>query len=641
MSNQKTDDSVIIEIIERGQLGEILVSPLGLVTLISCMLLVGLYVKKGFSRRKKLARARWAGDREKLAARRQACKQLKEGVYNETAAYISTVAVDLPIRVKGKYLLRVPPSSKRLYLPDINRGVFVGGANGSGKSYSCINPLLRSFFDRGEEVYLYDNKYHLGNASQSARVAGYALERGYEVYVFAPGYPESGVINPLDFLKDEWDGIHAEQLAITINANSRLSKGDSSKGDAFFREAADMLAKALFQYAKGCQHRDILMCFAILTLSDLPKRLFEADEVRQEELPTAFFQLISSKDSEKTAASIVASALSLFNRFVDWNLLPVFCGSTTIPLEPKRRKLIIFATSQSSQEVVSPLIAAIIHLLVIKNTSKKRSNSLVCCLDEFPSIYLPRLSNWLNEKREQGFIGILGLQEYSQLEKNYGKETANILFTGCVTKFLFSTGNEITANKFSKYLGEEEVINTRINRTRGKGEGSSTTQNESAKRPLFEVSQFNTLPKGKAVVISPGFASKNQANLPLLHEFEMTDEIKQLEARSVQIWNDYKTQLIAGNETRKMSYSDLKKRRAEAEWLLPLPKNEEDKNDEDGEDEQESQEQAQIEDNRQFMNDEPQKKRPDEGEDEWWNQNPCPKGTLTARNTTQKSITEK
>mgnify|MGYP001791345383 CR=1 FL=1 len=566
MNNQKTDDSLIIEIIERGQLGDILLSPLGLVTLISCIFLVGIYIKKGFSRRKKLARARWAGKKEKLAAQRQACKQLENAVYNEAAAYISTIAVDLPIRVKDKFLLRLPPSSKRLYLPDVNRGIFVGGSNGSGKSFSAINPLIRSQIDQAQEIYLYDNKLDLGDKSQTARIAGYALERGYEVHLFAPGYPESGIINPLDFLKDELDTSLAAQLAITINANF---KSKSNKGDDFFQRAANLLTEGLFLYTKDTKHCDMLMCFALLCLDNLPQRLYEARDVRNQKLPTAFSQLIGCRRSEKTAESITASAFALFNSFVKWDLLPAFCGTTTVPLESKRRKMIIFGSSEENREVTAPLIAAIIHLLVSKNMSSRRNHSLVCALDEFPTLYLPSLSRWLNEKREQGFIGILGLQEYSQLEEKYGKEAANIIFTGCVTKLLFSTGSEITADKFSKYLGEEEIINTRTNQTIGKSGNSRSIQQESAKRPLFEVSQFNTLPRGQAVVISPGFASNNQANLPLLHKFEMTDEIKELEARSVRRWNQYKQQLIARNLHKQMSYEDLESRIAEAKGILP------------------------------------------------------------------------
>ena len=71
------------------------------------------------------------------------------------------------------------------------------------------------------------------------------------------------------------------------------------------------------------------------------------------------------------------------------------------------------------------------------------------------------------------------------------------------------------------------------------------------------------------MVISPGFASNNQANLPLLHKFEMTDEIKELEARSVRRWNQYKQQLIARNLHKQMSYEDLESRIAEAKGILP------------------------------------------------------------------------
>jgi type IV secretory pathway TraG/TraD family ATPase VirD4 len=619
MSNQKTEQSIITQLIEQGELNQILASPLGLVTLISFILLACLYINKGFSRRKKLARARWAGDREIKAARKQACKQLEQGKYNKVALYISRTATDLPIRVKGKYLLRIPASKERLYFPDANRGIFVSGVNGSGKSYSCIDRLLWSAFDQGLPVLHFDHKYNQGDESQTARIAGYALERGYKVSIFAPGYPESGIINPLDFLEDEFDDAIARELALTINANSRLA--DKTKGDPFFTAAANLLTQGIFQVAKKSKYPDILMGLELLRLAKLPERIDGAD--MSEWIKKSFSQLEGTKESEKTVASIIGTTLELFNRFSVRQLLPAFCGKTNIDLDLTGRKLLIFGASERTRKITSPLLAAIIQMVITQNMATKRNHALVCCLDEFATIYLPYLANWLNEKREQGFVGILGLQSYTQLEQYYGREGANIIFTGCVTKLLFNPGSEITAEKYVRYLGEEEVMNTSSKTNRNKSGTNTDISKDYGRRPLFELSQFNTLPKGRAVIINPGFANYNQANLPLLHQIRLSEDIPLLQKRSVEKWNEYKQVLISKNDKEHLDEDALKKRKAEAEWLLPLPKNEDNK-------------QSQVEDDRQFMNNKPHLKRTtNEGEDEWLNQNPCPEGTLRVRKTMQ------
>jgi type IV secretory pathway TraG/TraD family ATPase VirD4 len=55
----------------------------------------------------------------------------------------------------------------------------------------------------------------------------------------------------------------------------------------------------------------------------------------------SFGQLVSVEDSEKTAASIVATAASNFTRFIKKDILAAFCGETTIPLDLEGKQLLI------------------------------------------------------------------------------------------------------------------------------------------------------------------------------------------------------------------------------------------------------------------------------------------------------------
>jgi type IV secretory pathway TraG/TraD family ATPase VirD4 len=69
------------------------------------------------------------------------------------------------------------------------------GGPGSGKTFSVIDQALLSAIDQGFPVLLYDFKY----PTQSKRIAGYAKSKGYKVNIFAPGYRESEICNPIDF----------------------------------------------------------------------------------------------------------------------------------------------------------------------------------------------------------------------------------------------------------------------------------------------------------------------------------------------------------------------------------------------------------------------------------------------------------
>jgi type IV secretory pathway TraG/TraD family ATPase VirD4 len=566
----------LIEILTESGFTEIFYSPLGLLLLITVAGVVwGSFISGGAGSKHKLARARWAGSKEKKAARKQACKQMEARKHNQVALYISSGKVSLPVRVGNKYLLQIPKSQKRLYLPDVQRGMLVCGSPGSGKTYSVINPSLRSAIDQGFSIFLYDLKYHQLKSptdkamGQTAKLAGYALARGYKVWILAPGFKESCIANPLDFLQNESDAAMARQLAIVLNKNLKLSSGDNDS-NLFFSNAGDLLTQGLFQIAKGTKYPDILMCFTILSLPNLITRLQNADLNLWTRV--AFSQFLSVAQSPETAANIIGTALGLFTRFIIPEVLSCFCGRTNLPPEMTERQFVIFATDDERRDVIAPLIASVLHLQATHNLAKPRTTPLILSLDELPSIYLPQLASWLNQKRENGLCSILGLQNLAQLEATYGKENAESIFTGCVTKCFFNPSNSNSAETFSQYLGEEEITNSRLSRSSSLKQGGSTSYSlEVSKRRLLEASQFNTLPAGKAVIISPGFKSGQEVALPLLETIKLSEKVeKELETESVKLWYEYQQQFISQSQQKPITQEDLKVRLEEAERLLPL-----------------------------------------------------------------------
>lgn len=583
-----TNVNPVIQLLVDSELTKSLFSPLGLLLLICVGGLIWANLSNaGSGNKHKLARARWAGRGEKKTARKIACAQMEKRKHNSVALYASSSKVEKPLKAGDKYLIKIPESGDRLYFPDVQRGVLVCGATGYGKTYSLINPLLRAAFDQGFPVILYDLKYNQLKSptskealGQTAKLAGYALERDYKVSILAPGFAESAIANPLDFLESEEDASMARQLAIAMNKNLKLSSGDKDSSNKFFSNAGDLLSQGIFQLAKGTKYPDLLMCFALLSLDNLTTRIQNADLNLWTR--SAFAQFLSVASSPETAASIIGTALGLFTRFIIPELLSAFCGKTNLPLDLKERQLVIFGTDDERRDVVSPLIASVLHLLVTRNLAKQRRAPLVLSLDELPTIYLPSLASWLNQKREYGLVSILGLQNLAQLEESYGSETAEVIFTGCVTKCFFNTGSAEAGEKYSKYLGEEEVSNKRRSRnTGGKGGASTSLSVEISKRALFEPSQFNTLPEGKAVIISPGFKSKQEAALPLLENIKLFKKIQsELEADSIKLWYGEQQKIAQQSQIKQIVEEDLRVRLEEAERLLPLQTKEQTKKNE-------------------------------------------------------------
>ena len=94
------------------------------------------------------------------------------------------------------------------------------------------------------------------------------------------------------------------------------------------------------------------------------------------------------------------------------------------------------------------------------------------------------------------------IQSLAQLEKNYGKEGAEILTDNCQdTIFGGFAPNNQTAEVLSKALGSQTVQGGSI--SRGKGDSSQSLQ--MVERPLMTPDELKAIPKGQFVVMKARF----------------------------------------------------------------------------------------------------------------------------------------
>ena len=69
------------------------------------------------------------------------------------------------------------------------------------------------------------------------------------------------------------------------------------------------------------------------------------------------------------------------------DILSVFCGKTTIPLQLKGKQLLIIGMKREKQDVVAPLLATVLHMIVTRNVvSTKREDPLLVAIDELPTL---------------------------------------------------------------------------------------------------------------------------------------------------------------------------------------------------------------------------------------------------------------
>jgi type IV secretory pathway TraG/TraD family ATPase VirD4 len=531
------------------------ISPQQGIMLLACLGLIGLIALVGGTggKKGKLAKGYFGGRSEKASAKRIALKQMQDGKKNAVSVWVGT-----PIQN--------PLGKSPLYLPDAQRGMAVLGAPGTGKTVSVIDQVAISIIEQGFPLILWDFKF----PTQTSRLAAYAVKNGYELHIFAPGYPESEVCNPLEFLKDGADSMMARQFAEVMNQNFKRS-GQTSE-DGFFGPAGDQVTEAIMMLARGTNYPDLMMCQALASRTDLAHQIIKQKEKLNPWVLASFGQLISSAESEKTVSSILATANINFTRFMKADVLPAFCGKTTIPTFLEGKQLLVLGLDREKRDVLSPLIAAILHLLVNRNVSRQRSQPLFLLADEVPTLYLPALHHWLNENREDGLCTVLGFQNLVQMEKMYGKDLARAIVGGCATKVIFNPQDPESAKLFSDYLGLKEVKFKQKSKGRSSGKANTNISEQIQTKPLFEPSDFLQLPTGRCILLNPHFKRGKSAYIPLLESINLDADYQAIIKWSEARW-DRVRQGLAGRSTQiSVTQKDLTARYQLAEKMFPSGK---------------------------------------------------------------------
>ncbi|MEO1433674.1 MAG: type IV secretion system DNA-binding domain-containing protein [Cyanobacteria bacterium J06633_8] len=498
-------------------------------------ILVFLFILSQFSNGKKgkISTGRVVGVSEKLAATNLALKQIEERKNNKVTFWCGSPRYWFSGRFRkfGASLQTFLGASPTIWIPHAERSTLVLGAPGSGKTFGTIDRMAESCMMQGFPLIVYDKK-----GDQMKLLAPLAARYGYDVRIFAPGESYSEVINPLDFMENQEDAVSAGQIAQVINANA----GGSGKGDEFFSKAADLLAKALIQLAKGSDCPDLATVYCIQSVDDFINKLHAAVQAGTVSrwVAASFQQYLKAKDSEKTIASIDTTTVGIFSAFIQRSLLSSFIGKSTISTKLSGKQILIFKLDDPRRDVVGPLLAAALHMTIVSNLCTPRKDPLGIFIDELPSLYLKALPQWINEYRSNGACFVLGVQSLEQLANTYGENLAAAITSACSTKVLYNPANYSTADKFSQSFGHKEFI-VKNKSISDSVEGRTVTWTDNLQTmPILTPDEIMRFPQGKCVITNPGYASRSEGSIP----YPLTIPIPKLDIerinRSEQLWSE-------------------------------------------------------------------------------------------------------
>ena len=406
------------------------------------------------------------------------------------------------------------------------------GASGVGKTAFFLYPNLEFACASGMSYLALDTKGDL------ARNYGTIAKKyyGYHVSVIDLRNPTRSdgsnlltLINRyMDIAREHPDNLAARAKAekyAKILAKTIVNPGgdDQDRGqNAFFYDAAEglltsvilLLAEYVPPDSSGHEKRHIVSVFKLVQelLAPSGQGKKTGFQVLMDNLPSThkarWFAGAALNTSEQGMASVMSTVLSRLNAFLDSELEQVLCFDSAIDAEH-------FAAEKSAIFLVLPEEDSTKNFmagLMIQNLSRelfsvadehggKLQNRVVFYCDELgtmpPFDILPLFS--AGRSRKLTLVPII--QSLAQLEKNYGKEGAEIISDNCQdTIFGGFAPNSQTAETLSKALGSRTVLTGSIS----KGKDSNSQSLQMAERALLSPDEMKSLPKGEFVVMKTG-----------------------------------------------------------------------------------------------------------------------------------------
>lgn len=214
--------------------------------------------------------------------------------------------------------------------------------------------------------------------------------------------------------------------------------------------------------------------------------------------------------AEQAMSSVMSTALSRLNAFLDSELEQFLCFDTEIDAEKFcNQKCAIFIVMPEENPNTFFMVSLIIQQLyreilsVADENGGVLKNRCVFFCDEFGT--LPKIDSaemMFSASRSRRLQIVPIIQSFAQLEKNYGKEGADVIIDNTqLTIFGGFAPNSTSAEVLSKSLGSRTVMSGSVSKS--KNDPSQSLQ--MIERPLMTPDELKSLPKGTFVVMKTGF----------------------------------------------------------------------------------------------------------------------------------------
>lgn len=404
---------------------------------------------------------------------------------------------EFSVNLPAKYWLKTKLRDSWVNFINPFRGLLVLGSPGSGKSYFVIRHVITQHIRKGFAMFVYDFKF-----DDLSRIVYNTWLNNKSCYKIAPKFfvinfddlGRSHRCNPLDptAMYDITDAAEsARTILMGLNREWIKRQGD------FFVESPINFLTAIIWYLKRYKGGEFCTLPHVIELMQLEyDRLFTIlrTEKEIEVLINPFVNAFLHDAVEQLEGQIAAAKISMA-RLSSPQLYYVLSGSDfTLDINnPDEPKIVCAGNNPQKIQIYGAVLSLYVNRLVkLVNKKGKLKSSLV--FDEFPTIYLNNMDSLIATARSNKVATCLGIQDFSQLRKDYGKEQADVIMN--ITGNIISgqvTGD--TAKQLSERFGKIMQDRESLSINRQDTSISRSKQLESAVPP----SKISSLSSGEFV----------------------------------------------------------------------------------------------------------------------------------------------
>ena len=337
----------------------------------------------------------------------------------------------------------------------------------------------------------------------------------------------------MDIYKSDKTNLQAKAKAekyakITAKTIINIGGGDySSMGqNAFFYDASEgLLASLILLIAEFGDKNERHIVSVFKMIQDLLKPVEETKtEKKGQAKPKNGFKILMEKlpdehkakwlagsalfAADQAMMSIISTALSRLNSFIDSELEQILCFGTAIDAEKfcneKSAIFIVLPEEDISKYFMVSLIIQQLYreiLVIADENGGKLKNRVMFYCDEFGSF--PKIEGaeaMFSASRSRRISIVAIIQSFAQLDKNYGREGQEIITDNTqLTIFGGFAPNSQSAEVLSKALGEQTVLSGTVSHGRDKSQSLQMIG-----RPLMTPDELKSMPKGQFIVMKTG-----------------------------------------------------------------------------------------------------------------------------------------